>query len=387
MGKMKLESDQKDILGGAAGEAHALAIKTLAAYGEAFGANRLVPIRSAHLVGSFGSTPFTAVFDILERLLKDGARCKVPTTINPRPGADLNLPNRFLFGKQKRLEALYSRLGVTPNYSCVSYLSANVPLFGDVIAWAESSAVVFANSVIGARTNRNSLLLDICQSVTGLTPQFGYLLDENRRARVLVKLEIDEMDAAALGFFIGKTIVDKVAVLENYPFTTEELKDMGGAMAASGGVALYHVEGLTPEAPDMKTVFDGLPEKTITVRQNDLDSLRDGKNCDPDIVVFGCPQLTLEQARGLTRRFASKRIKKRVMFSIIPADRKKFIASRDGEIAMESGIEVVECCPLAALTLKPGIKTVLTNSGKLYYYLAGAKYGSINDCFRACGVA
>src|SRR5258706_9194080 len=282
------------MVAGESGAALGLAMRTLIDYGKAFGAARMVPIKSAHLAMSFGVGFMGAYYRILERLVAEGAKVRVPTTVNPRPGNEMNLKNRVAFMRQKSLERMFAALGVTPNYSCVCYEDVNIPARGDVVVWAESSAVVYANSVLGARSNRNSVLVDICSAVTGFTPEFGYLLDENRRGRVLVHLEIQRMDAPALGFILGKRVVDKVPVLERHEFSRGEFKNMGGAMASSGAIALFHVVGVTPEAPDLKTVFDGEPEEGITVTQADLHALRSKDSAD--MVSFGCPQKMYQEA-------------------------------------------------------------------------------------------
>lgn len=384
--KMKLDSAQEAMLRGDAGEASALAMKTLVSYGEAFGATRLVPIKSAHLSGTFGALTYKAYYLILERLVNAGAKVKVKTTCNPTSGHDLNFINRHItFSRQEELDSRLAALGVTPNYSCVCYEGANVPEKGDVIAWAESSAVQFANSAIGARTNRNSILTDICSAITGYTPEFGYLLDENRRARLLVKLDVKKMDPPALGFLLGQRAVDQVPVLEHYPFSRIELKNMGGAMAASGAVALFHVEGVTPEAPDLKTVCGGEPAKTITITQADLDGMR-AKNIAPNLVIFGCPQMTYDEAKTTLERFGGKLSRLPVWFCMIPADRERFIKDGLADKAAAAGITVQKLCPLAALTVQLKRKTILTPSGKLYYYLQGTNYGNAEDCLAACGV-
>jgi hypothetical protein len=196
------------------------------------------------------------------------------------------------------------------------------------------------------------------------------------------------MDAAALGFLIGRAVVDKVPVLSHWPFSQVELKNMGAAMAASGGVALFHVEGLTPEAPDMTAAFlGGAPERTITITQADLDGVRAARGAACDMVAFGCPQMTYDEAVAIAGRFAGRRANKRVMFCVLPSDRMRFDESEAGRRARAAGVEVHEHCPLAALSIRPGVKTVLTNSGKLYYYLAGTAYGTTEDCLSACGVA
>ena len=381
---MKLGPEQQAALN--RGGAESLALKTLVAYGEAFGARRLVPVHSAHLAGSFGILAFSTYLKILDQLVAEGARVKVKTTLNPRPGYEQNLINRITFKNQKKLERNLEAIGVTPNFSCVCYEGANVPGPGDRLGWAESSAVQYANSVLGARTNRNSLVIDLCSAVTGLTPEFGYLLDENRRGRLLVKLAIDHMDPSALGFIIGKKAVGRVPVLEHHDFSKVDLKNLGGSMASSGAVALFHVEGVTPEAPDMQAVFDGEPGETITITQKDLDGLRFEDPHEADMVVFGCPQMTLDEALELAPHFAGRRVKKPTWFCMVPAAREKFKDTREHDAVRSAGVEINCWCPLAALSVRLGRKTVLTNSGKLYYYLAGTEYGNRQDCLRACGV-
>lgn len=382
---MKLEPDQESILRGESGRALALAMKTLVDYGDAFGAGRLVPVRSGHLAGTFGAVSFKAYYEILDRLVADGVKVRVPTTLNPRPGHKLGLVSRVVFYKQAKLERQLEALGVTPNYSCVCYEDGNRPGPGDNLGWAESSAVQFANSVLGARTNRNSILIDVCSAVTGVTPEFGYLLDENRRGRLLVKVSADTVDVSALGFVIGRVAVNRVPVIEHIDLDEVDLKNMGGAMAASGAVALFHVEGLTPEAPDMKTAFDGeKPDATITITQADLDGLRTREPGNADLLVFGCPQMSFDEAVALASRFSGRRVGLPTWFCLNPAARERFGKTKHFEDIRAAGVEVYTHCPLAALTMMKNT-CALSPSGKLFYYLDGSEYGTVDDCLRACG--
>jgi hypothetical protein len=383
---MELEPEYESILRGESGQAMALAMETLVVYGKSFGAKRLLPIKSSHLAGTIGARPFQAYYKILELLVAEGVRVKVPTTINPRPGRDLNLINRIIFSKQKWLDRQLEYLGVIPNYSCVCYEHLNVPEFGDRLAWAESSAVQFANSVLGARTNRNSVLIDLCSAVTGLTPEFGYLLDEHRRGQVLVKLKVDRMDASAMGFVLGRKLVDKVPVIEHFDFNSLELKNMGGAMAAAGGIALFHVEGLTPEAPELKSVFDGEPNRVIKITQMDLDNLRTDNPNQADMVVFGCPLMTYDETWALADRFAGMHVKRPTWFCMTPVSKERFEQTDMYAKVRTAGVEIYSHCPLAALTVRLRRKKVLSSSGKLFYYLHGSEYGTVEDCLLACGV-
>ncbi|MBI4862968.1 MAG: DUF521 domain-containing protein [Candidatus Riflebacteria bacterium] len=384
---MHLEPEQLSVLHGEAGQAMASALSTLVRFGEVFGARRLVPVKSAHLVGSFGIVFFEGYFGVLDRLADEGARFAVPTTVNPRPGAEHSIINRVAFAKQKRLDAVLTRLGVIPNYSCVFYDHDNIPSRGDRVAWAESSAVVYANSVIGARSNLTSLGIDFCSAVTGLTPEFGYLLDENRRGRVLVKLRVDRMDTCALGFVIGQRVVNRVPVIEHYPFTRTELKNLGAALASAGKVGLFHVEGVTPEAPDLKSVFDDGPEETVVVTQSDLDALRAPRDRPPDLVVFGCPQLDFDETVALCERFAGRRVRRPTWVFMVPAALERLRTTGTWAVAEAAGLKLAPWCPLACLSARIGLGRILAPSAKLRYYLRGAELGTLDDCLAASGGA
>lgn len=388
---MELSQEQQAVLNGSEGEVMAKCLRTLVNYGDAFDAPRLVPITSAHLTGSFKIFFYTAYYEIVSQLVDAGIRVKVPTTLNPRPGYDYTPQNRIVFKSQKWHEAQLEALGVTPNYSCVCYHGANNPEFGDVLGWAESSAIIYANSVIGARSNRNSIMVDICQAVTGLTPEFGYLHDENRRGEVLVKLDIEKMDAPALGFLVGQIAVDRNPVLTHYPFSDAELKNMGAAMASSGGVTMFGVEGVTPEAPDLDTAFGGRePAETVTITQKDLDSIRAERSVQHDAsqIAFGCPQMTLDEVTEISRQFVGKKIAKPVTFHLMPDAADEFSKTDLYQEVLNAGVQIQRHCPLAGLSLRIGLgnKDVLTPSGKLYYYLEGTRYGNLDDVLREAGV-
>lgn len=388
---MELTQDQQAILDGCEGVVMSNCLRTLVEYGRAFDAPRLVPIKSAHLTGSFKIFFYTAYYEIVRQLVEAGITVKVPTTLNPRPGYDYAPQNRIVFKSQKWHEEQLEALGVTPNYSCVCYHGANVPEIGDVLGWAESSAIIYANSVIGARSNRNSIMVDICQAVTGLTPEFGYLFDENRKGEVLVKLDIDAMDAPALGFLVGQIAVDRNPVLTHYPFSDVELKNMGAAMASSGGVTMFGVEGLTPEAPDLDTAFGGRePVETVTITQKDIDGVRAERSVQHEAaqIAFGCPQMTLEEVTEISRHFVGKKVAKPVSFHIMPDAADEFSRTELYQEVLNAGVHVHRHCPLAGLSLRIGLgrKDVLTPSGKLYYYLEGTRYGNLDDVLREAGV-
>ncbi len=385
---MNLTAEEKGILQGAQGKGMQLALSTLVRYGEAFAADRMVEIHSAHLAGSFGAFIYRTYYDAIRLMVKEGLKVKVPATLNPRPLEKIKFLDRIMISQQGFLEASLAKLGVTPNYSCVCYDRENIPPQGAMLAWAESSAVQFANSVLGARTNRNSVTIDLCSAVTGKTPRFGYLLDQNRRGQVLVKVKAKKIDFPALGFLLGKKVVNRVPVLEHLECTRDDLKNMGAAMAASGAVALFHIEGVTPEAPTMKDIFDREPDEIITITEEELASLRSFEKSKPEMVVFGCPHLTMSEVKTLGEFYRGKQVKLPTYFCMIPRVRQELGGTdllRDLEAA---GVRVTAQCPLAAWTIRAlGRKTILTNSGKLYYYLHKSEYGATEDCLKFSGVS
>lgn len=390
----ELTDSQREMLEGKEGEGLKLCMQTLVEYGRVFGAKRLLPIRSAHLTGSFRILTFSKYYEIIERLIAEGVKFKVPATVNPRPGYDYKWHNKIAFLHQKQHEENLQKLGVTPNFSCACYDAINVPEKGDILAWAESSAVIFANSVIGARSNRNSIMIDICSAATGVTPDFGLLQVPNRKGNVHIKLEVDRMDAAALGFLVGKKVVDKIPVIDHYPFSKVEFKNMGGAMAASGSVGLYHVVGSTPEAATLEEAFQveskdqmkNIP--VITITQKDLDSVRSKKEVQENspIVAFGCPQMNYEEAMHIGSFFKGKKVKRKTLFHLIPNAYERFSQTDTYKDVLKAGVEVHQHCPLSGLTVRIGRQQVLTNSGKLYYYLHGTEYGTLDDVLKVAGV-
>ena len=156
-------------------------------------------------------------------------------------------------------------------------------------------------------------------------------------------------------------------------------------MAAAGAVALFHVEGVTPEAPDLESVFDGAPQRAISITQKDLDEMRTRNPEHADLVVFGCPQMTLDEVSQLAERFSGNRVRKRTMFCLVPEAKEQFETTDLCRKVRQAGVKVTDCCPVAALTARIGAKSVLTPSAKCFYYLAGTQYGTTDDCLTACG--
>jgi predicted aconitase len=247
------------------------------------------------------------------------------------------------------------------------------------------------NSMFGARTNIWGVLTDFYQSISGYTPEFGLLLDENRVATVLFDIsELKDPDPDALGLFVGFKAVDRLPVLTHHPFDKYQMKQLLSAANSSGAARIVHVEGVTPEAPDIKTALDGKePVETFKVTQADLDAMRASKEviADTDVVVFGCPQMTAHEAMAIAPAFVGKAVEKRTLFSMTPLELERLKEYPQYEQLVVAGVEFVPACPLVYLTSRDdSLKNVLTNSGKLHYYLSGAQFAKTDDCLKQAGV-
>lgn len=326
---MILTDEEKTCLQGSHGEANRLAVELLVRLGEAFGSERLIPITSAHILGHYGSL-HQAGIDFLERLAEGGGQCRVPTTVDPSSvdfdrWEQFRVPEDYV-GKQKRLQVAVEKLGVIPSWSCTPYFAHNVPRFGQNIAWAESSAVAYANSVIGARTNRTPFGLDICAAITGKIPEFGLYVEKNRRGSVLFEVELgafSDLDYHTLGAIVGRRSGSRIPVIKGIPpdVTNDRLKCFGAGAASAGSVALYHASGITPEA-QLKDPFDGRrPEEIFTVSRKDLRDMEDQiSTADPDskaeMVTLGCPLLSIGELKAVFQKMRDRRVRKDILFWI-----------------------------------------------------------------------
>ena len=308
---MQLTEDERLLLEGASGPAPKLAMRIVVRMAEILGARELVPITSSHIDGCLyhgdGGVEFA------ERLVELGGRVAVPATLNV--GAlDLLHPGRVRGGDRRREMALrqmraYQALGCSPTWTCAPYQAGHRPALGQHVAWGESNAVAFANSVLGARTNRYGDFMDICCALAGRAPRTGLHLDERRRATVVVDtgaidagLKRRDVFYPVLGTWLGAAVGDRVAVLTGLPASVSEdqLKAMGAAAASSGAVGLFHVEGVTPEAPNLETALGGgAPETVISLTPAALRSVRDTLSTAPagriDAVAVGSPHFSLTE--------------------------------------------------------------------------------------------
>ncbi|HXW36359.1 MAG TPA: aconitase X catalytic domain-containing protein [Nitrososphaerales archaeon] len=376
---MHLDSSQERALRGEEGDAKRLAMEILAKVGDAVSADSLVPIKSAHVLAHYSSL-HEAGIEVLERFASSGGRFMVPTTVDP---ASVDLDNWKSFEvpeeyaeKQFRLCAAYAKLGGIPCWTCVQYQVSNFPRSGETVAWAESSSVVFANSLIGCRTNKIMSGLDLACAMTGLTPRYGMLLDENRTARISFKLSagaLDDLDLRTAGFFIGRNSGSRVPALENLPpdVTSDELKHLGASAAAAGPVTMIHYLGLTPGSEDLMSATAGERVERIEIERKDLEETRAELNQTdetPDLIAFGVPHLSASEIGQLAKRLKGRRLKSGVKMYVYTSSQGYEMAQLSGakEELESSGARLTHTTDAEISPLKRmGFDVVLTNSAKM----------------------
>jgi predicted aconitase len=383
---MELTCDEQLMLEGKFGRSVRKSMEILSALGTIYGADRLVPVTSVQIAGVSYDNLGEAGLEFLSEMAADGCRVRVLTTLNP---AGMDIENWQLLGidpgfarDQKRVIEAYARMGVVTTCSCTPYLSGNLPIFGESIAWAESSAVCFANSVLGARTNREGGPSALAAALTGKTPRYGMHLPENRQPTLTVQVDAhlnDQRDFGALGIVFGKYIESKK--VKSIPFfqgipsaSLEQLKSFCASIATYGGLALFHIEGITPECG----LYD-IPGESITISQDDLDKAVHDLNVsipsgEVDFVSLGCPHLSLKEIARVADLLKGKHVKK--TFWITTARPTKHIADQLGysaQIEAAGAVFAVDTCCVVA-PIKGRFNAIATDSAKACYY-AAAKNG------------
>ena len=411
MAKMVLTPEQQSILDGAKGETMAKVMKTLVVYGETFGATKMVPVTGeyGHLVTSFGLSVMKPVYALMDQLIAGGAISQQKFSMDPRP-IDKNVPSslledavfKFMYGTQGSYEEQLEKLGLlrADAFTCACYLPevGNVPKPGEILSWAESSAVVYANSVLGARCNRNSGILELFGSIVGCVPYFGLLTDEGRKATWIVEIKTTKKpEAQILGSAIGMKVMEEVPYvrgLSRFIGTTLDadarayLKDFGAATASNGAVGLYHIDGLTPEAVAQGESLIAEGAKTYVIDDAELERVRASYPCiwkdpaaEPKLCFVGCPHLTTEQLHAWTNDLSAalekagrKKVAIPTVFTTAPAVRIQFMQTEDYKRLTEMGVVLSYICPLMYMN-NPlcGKKPVITNSNKLRTYTS-ARY-------------
>ena len=410
---MYLTDEQQAILNGSKGDVMAKVMKTLVMYGETFGADKMVPVTSDynHLVTSFGLKMMKPVFDLMQQLIDAGAVSGQKFSVDPRP-LDKNVPanflqnfifNNFMYSKQEDYEKQLQQLGLMNDnaFTCACYLDqvGNKPGMGDFLSWAESSAVVYANSVLGARCNRNSGIMDIMGSIAGFVPHFGLLTDEGRKATWIVQVKTTKKpEAQLLGSAIG------MKVMEDVPFITgmeqwlgtelndencAYLKDFGAATASNGAVGLYHIENLTPEAKELGASLVAPGAKVYVIDDAELQRVQDNypviwKNPDakPKLCFIGCPHMSLQQLKDWTvaveeglKVAGNAKVLIPTVFTTAPAVKAEFEKTEYATRLKATGVILSYICPLMYMNNPlAGKMPVITCSNKLRTYTTARYY-------------
>ena len=373
---MYLTSLEERMLAGEYGYAAQKAMEILVALGKIYDAERMIEIRSAQISGVSYSNLGEEGLEFLLKLAEDG-RVRVPTTLNPcgmdlEEWREMSVPEDFA-EKQLRVIEAYQRLGVEPTLTCTPYLAGNMPGFGDHVAWSESSAVIYVNSVIGARTNREGGPSALAAAIAGRTPLYGLHLDEARRPTIIVRAPriSGELDASALGYHVGRIIMSGVPLFTGLgAVSRDQLKALGAGLASSGGIALFHVEGITPEAHRYsREHVEDVIEVTESDLRDEVEMLDEGFD-DPDLIFIGCPHASIEELTEVYLLLGGRRVSRR--FWIFASKTVRAQAERMGLLAKleELGVRVYcDTCPIVAPLKRLGFKNVLTNSTKAAYYL------------------
>ena len=410
---MELTKTQQEMLDGKQGEVMAKVAKTLVMYGEAFNAEKMVEVSSDynHLVTSFGLGVLDPVYELMNTLIDAGVMSKQKFTADPRP-LDPNVPanfiqnlifKKFMYNKQAFYEDQLQKLGLLDKdgFTCTCYMHevGNTPKMGDVLSWSESSAVVYANSVLGARCNRNSGILDLMGSVAGFVPYFGLLTDEGRKAKWIIRINTTKKpEAQLLGSAIGMKVMEDVPYvigLDKYlgdelnDAACTYLKDFGAACASNGAVGLYHIDKLTPEAKKYGEELILKDAKEYVIDDAELERVYKSypviwkkKDAKPKLCFIGCPHMSLEQLKTWTvnvnnklKENNTKQVSIPTVFTAAPGVIKEFDKTEYRSMLDESGVVLSYICPLMYMN-NPACASmpVITSSNKLRTYTSAKFY-------------
>ncbi len=408
---MVLTERQRAIFDGKEGDVKAKVMKTLVMYGETFGAEKMVDITGeyGHLVTSFGLSVMKPVYALMDTLIEGGAVSGQKFTVDPMP-LEKCLPKTFIqnvffkvmYSKQKEYDEQLKKLGIlsSDSYTCTCYMDevGNIPHEGDILSWAESSAVVYANSVLGARCNRNSGILDLFGSIVGCVPYFGLLTDEGRKATWLIEVKTSKRpEAQLLGSAIGMKVMEEVPYvvgLDGYFKGLDSeakayLKDFGAATASNGAVGLYHIENLTPEAVKQGRSLLTSDCKTYVITDEELERVEKNypviwkdKEAKPKLAFIGCPHLSREQLVSWSVRIdeslkknGRERVEIPTVMTAAPAVMEAFKKTEEGKRLEKQGVILSHICPLMYMNNPMcGKMPVITCSNKLRTYTSSRFY-------------
>ena len=409
---MKLTQEQQEILNGSRGETMAKVMETLVRYGELYDSDTMIPVtgKNNHLVTSFGLKALTPVYELMDQLIAEGAVSGTKFSADPRP-LDKNVPssflqniifNHFMYSKQDFYEDQLQKLGLMEKdaFTCTCYMDevGNIPKKGDILSWSESSAVVYANSVLAARCNRNSGIIDLMGAICGFVPRFGLLTDEGRKAKWIVEVHTTKKpEAQLLGSAIGMKVMEDVPYikgLDKWLGSLDDdakayLKDMGAATASNGAVGLYHVAGITPEAVEQGEDLILPDAQVYVIDDTELQRVYESypviwknREATPKLCFMGCPHMSLHQLIDWTERVeqglkaaGNKKVVIPTVFTAAPAVIEKFNATPYATRLKETGVIVSYICPLMYMNNPlSGKIPVITSSNKLRPYTSARYY-------------
>jgi len=391
---MELTKEEEAMFVGEKGEGIQKAMEIIIALGKIYNAEKLIRVNNVQVSGVSYKNLGDAGIEFLEEWAKKGGKVSVRTTLNPA-GMDLENWKRLGFKedfakKQLRVIDTFKKMGILPVCSCTPYLIGFLPKFGEHIAWGESSAVAFANSVIGARTNREGGPSALAAAIIGRTACYGFHLNENRKADFIfdVKCNIkDFSDFGALGNMIGRTVKNKVPYIFGITdFDQDNLKVLGASMAASGAVALFHVDKITPEAKNKNMINDDAEKITIESLEDGYNSLNSNVN-EIDFVSIGCPHASIEELKRIAELVKGKKLKAELWVTTSKYTSKK--AKEYVKTIEQSGGKVLnDTCIVVAPVEDFGFKNLATNSGKAAFYVPtysklNVRFGSLEQCINA----
>ena len=404
---LQLNAYDRALLQGEHGVGSRMAMQIITRMGEVYNAGHLMSIEAAHIDSSLYMGESTLEF--AERLVAMDAHVVVPSTLNvsgvdEHNWQDWDVPREWAEKAHRQMTA-YLAMGCVPTWTCAPYQTEHRPRFGQQIAWGESNAIAFANSVIGARTERYPDLLDICAAITGRVPAVGLHLEENRRGQIHMPLrgipqKLQEHDGLypVLGHLVGQVAMDRIPVLSGFEIepSEDQLKAFGAAAASSGTVGLFHIVGITPEAPTLEAALHGgPPEDLVEITRERLKRAReelstsDGERVD--MVVLGSPHFSLAEFGQLAPLLEGQKKAPDVEFLITSSRAMAALAQRAGflDVLIEFGGRItLDTCILTTPMLPASVHILMTNSAKYAYYAPGmlnteVVYGSLEDCVRS----
>jgi len=389
---MYLNKEEEDILSGNKGEMLSKLMKLVVDLGDSFGAEKLIEIKSAHTVLNFGLNFVNAAASILHDIAKSGLKVNVRTTADPIIDMDYSEVLSIvypMFTLHEQIMEDLNQIGIY-GFTCTPYFIDNKPIYGEHCAWSESSAVIYLNSLLGARSNREGGLVDIACGVLGKTSYHGLHITENRKGDILFRLsaDIDKNDLfnlTSLGLIIGEIAGSRIPVIQGLENVTDDnLKNLGAASASTGAVGLIHVIGKTPEATTLKDAFQNdKPDEIIDITMNDIREICEKYstewNVPPKNISIGCPQLSKEEVIEVINKLKGKKISPEINFWICcnKEIKNSIVNSEYGQILEDSGAYITHFCPLLTALPRP----LTTNSAKTCFY-SNATYRDIDECIK-----